>query len=76
MRNRKDSHRSNSIFHINLLNEYLHLIPAMTWPLLEDERINDPSSKDNKNWTYRFRMNFEEIAQNTQLEHLMKSFVK
>ncbi|MBN9379013.1 MAG: 4-alpha-glucanotransferase [Chlamydiales bacterium 38-26] len=72
----KDSHRSNSIFHINLLNEYLHLIPAMTWPLLEDERINDPSSKDNKNWTYRFRMNFEEIAQNTQLEHLMKSFVK
>ena len=28
----KDSHHSGSLFHINLLNEYLALIPGMTWP--------------------------------------------
>ena len=69
----KDSHHSTSTFHINLLNEYLALIPNMTWPNLEDERINDPAIQSNKNWTYRFRPSFEEIAQNQDLEKLMKT---
>lgn len=69
----KDSHRSNSIFHINLLNEYLPLIPGMTWPNLDDERINDPSTQSDKNWSYRFRPSFEEIAQNQDLENLMRT---
>lgn len=69
----KDSHRSNSIFHINLLNEYLALMPAMIWPQPEDERINDPSTISAKNWSYRFRPSFEEIMQNTDIENLMKS---
>lgn len=69
----KDSHHSTSIFHINLLNEYLALIPNFTWSLLEDERINNPAVQSDKNWSYRFRPSFEEIAQNPELEHLMKS---
>jgi 4-alpha-glucanotransferase len=69
----KDSHHSRSLFHINLLNEYLSLVPNMTWPILEDERINDPAVQSDKNWTYRFRPSFEEIAQSTDLENLMKN---
>lgn len=72
-----DSHHSGSLFHINLLNEYLALVPNMTWPNLEDERINDPAnSESGKNWTYRFRRPFEEIAANADLEILMKKLIK
>lgn len=69
----KDSHHSGSLFHINLLNEYLALIPGMTWPNPEDERINDPAVHTDKNWTYRFRPSFEEISENKDLENLMKN---
>lgn len=69
----KDSHHSNSLFHINLLNEYLVLVPQMTWPNLEDERINDPGILSDKNWTYRFRPSFEEIAQSKELSILMRN---
>ena len=71
----KDSHHSNSIFHINLLNEYLSLMPEMTWPNPEDERINDPAVQSAKNWSYRFRLPFEEIAKNQDLENLMKNLI-
>ena len=60
----KDSQHSGSLFHINLLNEYLALIPNMTWPDPDDERINNPALHNDKNWTYRFRPSVEEIAQN------------
>jgi 4-alpha-glucanotransferase len=71
----KDCHHSGSLFHINLLNEYLALIPSLVWPNIEDERINDPAVWSNKNWTYRFKPAFEEIAENVQLENLMKSML-
>lgn len=71
-----DSHHSNSLFHINLLNEYLALIPGMTWPNPEDERINNPSTPTNKNWTYRFLPSFEQIAENLDLESLIKKFIR
>ncbi len=45
----------------------------MTWPVLEDERINDPAHISDKNWTYRFRPSWEEIAQNQPLKTLMKN---
>lgn len=75
----KESHHSNSLFHINLLNEYLALIPDMTWPNPEDERINDPSLHNeqaihsDRNWTYKYRKSFEEISKNKDLESLMKN---
>lgn len=56
------SHQSNSLFHINLLNEYLALFPNMTWPNPADERINIPGTLSDHNWTYRFRPSVEEIS--------------
>jgi 4-alpha-glucanotransferase len=66
-----ESHHSNSLFHINLLQEYLSLIPGMTQPNLEDERINVPGTVTDKNWTYRFTPSIEEITSNTTLKHFM-----
>jgi len=63
----KDSHKTNSLFHINLLSEYLAFIPNMTWEKLEDERINVPGTVSDFNWSYRFRPTVEEIIQNHTL---------
>lgn len=65
------SHQSNSLFHINLLQEYLALIPNMTWPNPEDERINIPGTISDKNWSYRFRPPLEEITVNADLKQKM-----
>ena len=70
-----DSHHSRSLFHINLLQEYLALIPGLTWPNFEDERINVPGIVAETNWTYRFKPTVEEIVQNSALSHLMKELI-
>lgn len=66
------SHHSSSIFHINLLQEYLALIPDMTWPEAEDERINIPGTITERNWSYRFRPSVEEIVGNSVLKQAIK----
>jgi len=63
----KDSHHSGSLFHINLLQEYLALIPELVWPSINDERINVPGIISKKNWTYRFRPTVEQIVSNKDL---------
>jgi 4-alpha-glucanotransferase len=68
----KISHNSNSLFHINLLQEYLALVPGMTWPKVEDERINIPGTVSETNWTYRFKPSVEEIVGNEPLKLVMK----
>lgn len=70
-----DSHHSNSLFHINLLQEYLALIPGLTWPLLEDERINMPGILSDRNWSYRFKPSLEELTSHTSLQHLMRELI-
>jgi 4-alpha-glucanotransferase len=70
-----DSHHSNSLFHINLLQEYLGLIPGLSWPFLDDERINVPGIVSDMNWTYRIKPNLEELAANTTLQHIMKELI-
>lgn len=70
-----DSHHCASLFHINLLQEYLALIPGMTWPDIEDERINVPGTISDSNWTYRFRPSVEEIIQNQSLSRLLKEII-
>ncbi|MBA3721823.1 MAG: 4-alpha-glucanotransferase [Parachlamydiaceae bacterium] len=71
-----DSHHSNSLFHINPLQEYLALIPGLTWPNLEDERINSPGIISENNWTYRFKPSVEEIVNNQTLIHLLKELIQ
>jgi len=70
------SHHSGSLFHINLLQEYLALIPGMTWPNLEDERINIPGTISSRNWSYRFRPSVEEIVTNGRLSHAFADILK
>ncbi|PJD94710.1 MAG: 4-alpha-glucanotransferase [Parachlamydia sp.] len=68
-----DSHQTSSLFHINLLQEYLALFPDLTWPNLEDERINIPGLVLDRNWSYRFRPSIEEIVRDEKLTDLMKT---
>lgn len=72
------SHHSASLFHINLLQEYLALIPGkkMIWPLLEDERINIPGTISSTNWTYKFRPSVEEIVNHEELATAIKELLQ
>ena len=66
------AHKSNSLFHINLLQEYLALYPELCWPKIEDERINVPGTITPNNWTYRFKPTIDEIIQHKPLQESMK----
>lgn len=70
-----DSHHTSSLFHINLLGEYLALIPGLTWPDPEDERINIPGLCADRNWSYRYRPSVEELTSNPTLSHLIRELI-
>lgn len=67
-----DSHHTASLFHINLLQEYLALFPKLVWSDPEDERINIPGMVLPTNWTYRYRPSVEEIISHTKLFEAME----
>lgn len=71
-----DSHHSRSLFHINLLQEYLALIPGLSWPNPNDDRINMPGVVNDRNWCYRLRPSLEELAQEGSLKHLMQELIR
>lgn len=63
--------RSASLFHIDLLQEYLALFPELIWPTADEERINVPGSVEKRNWRYRFRSPIEEIARHKGLKKMV-----
>ena len=63
-----DSHHSASIFHINLLQEYLALYPELVWKNPKDERINISGCINKKNWRYKYRLTIEEIISHSDLK--------
>ncbi|MCE2983504.1 MAG: 4-alpha-glucanotransferase, partial [Parachlamydia sp.] len=69
-----DSHHTSSLFHINLLQEYLSLLPGLSWGV-DEERINIPGVISDNNWTFRLRPNIETLAANQTLRHLMQNLV-
>ncbi|HSX25565.1 MAG TPA: 4-alpha-glucanotransferase [Chlamydiales bacterium] len=71
----RDAHHTPSYFHINLLQEYLSLFPELTWPNLEDERINVPGTLLPTNWTYRTRPYLEEILAHQGLAEAMRKIL-
>lgn len=71
-----DSHHSNSLFHINLLQEYLSLVPGLSWEEPISERINLPGVISDKNWSIRFKPSLEAIIQNQTLSDLIKEMLK
>lgn len=70
-----DSHHTSSLFHINLLQEYLALFPELVSSNPEDERINVPGKLLATNWTYRYLPSVEEIASHEGLFHLMQKIL-
>lgn len=58
----RDSHHTSSLFHVNLLQEYLALFPELVHSTPEAERINIPGTIAPTNWTYRFRPTVEELT--------------
>lgn len=69
------SHKTTSLFHINLLFEYLDLIDELTWEEPADDRINIPGLVLPTNWTYRFLPTIEEIISNQALASKMKRLI-
>ncbi len=70
-----DSHHSASLFHVNLLQEYLALFPELTCQSAEDERINIPGKILATNWTYRFKPTVEEIIAHKELSLRIKKII-
>jgi 4-alpha-glucanotransferase len=72
----KEAHSTPSIFHINLLPEYLALFPELVAPDPLDERINIPGKILPTNWTYRLRVPLEEMTQHAPLKKAIDSILK
>lgn len=71
----KESHHTTSLFHINLLSEYLSLYDTLIWENHNDERINVPGIVHPKNWCYRYRPTIDEITSHKALADSMKSMI-
>lgn len=70
-----DSHHTNSLFHINLLQEYLCLIPELTWEDPNEERINIPGLVLEKNWSYRLKLKLEDLQKNEPLKAIISQIL-
>ena len=70
-----DSHHSSSLFHINLIGEYLALFPELVHEDPHLERINIPGTVSPNNWTYRMRPSVEELVAHKQLAEEIKSLL-
>jgi 4-alpha-glucanotransferase len=68
----QESHRSNSLFHVNLLHEYFALFPELSWPDPQDARINVPGSVAPTNWTAAFRLPLEEWTAHAGLKQFLR----
>ncbi len=71
----KDSHRTGSLYHINLINEYLNCVPELAWNRPEEERINTPGVVSDSNWTLKLIPTVEQITSNSKLKHLIKTLL-
>lgn len=66
------SHHSSSLWHINLLSEYLGLSPELSWPDPDDERINTPGTCLPTNWSFRLRPSVEALVSDKALAETIR----
>jgi len=71
-----DNHNSNSLFHVNLLQEYLALLPKLTWKNPYDERINIPGSNLKNNWRYTYKEPLDVLTKNEELKLLFEKLLQ
>lgn len=69
----KDSNTTATLFHINLLHEYLAAFPELVWDDPQFERINVPGVISDNNWSYRFKTPIETIINDKKLAEYIKS---
>lgn len=69
------SHHTTSLFHINLLQEYLALIPGFAGPNPAKERINVPGIVSEFNWSYRLRPSVETFVAEPSFSQLMRDML-
>jgi len=69
------SHQAGSLFHINLLQEYLALDPDLVHFKPEDERINVPGTRSIKNWSYRYVPSVEHIQEHPWLSDRVRELL-
>jgi 4-alpha-glucanotransferase len=70
-----DSHHTSSLFHANLLQEYLALFPELVHKNQNEERINYPGTPSQNNWRYRFIPSVEEISTHRKLSDVFKKIL-
>ncbi len=70
----KLSHKTSSIFHINLINDYLALCPDLISNDPLQERINLPGTISKNNWTYRIKPSIEQLSVHSKLNSLLEAF--
>jgi 4-alpha-glucanotransferase len=71
----KGSHKSASLFHINLLIEFLSLIDTYQSQNPEEDRINLPGKVTKSNWCHRYIPYIEEFTQNITLKESLKTLL-
>lgn len=71
----RDCHHTSSLFHANLLQEYLALFPKMVHQDYNMERINYPGTPPYNNWRYRFIPSVEEITTSKELHETLTSII-
>ncbi len=71
----RDSHHSASLFHVNLLQEYLALFPELISKNPHTERINIPGKILDTNWTYRFQPTVEKIIEHIPLRQAIREIL-
>lgn len=71
-----DSHHTSSLFHSNLLQEYLALFPEMVHKDYHKERINYPGTPSKNNWRNRLILSVEEIVNSRKLSEVFKALTR
>jgi 4-alpha-glucanotransferase len=69
------SHHSSSLWHINLLSEYLAMFPDLRYAVAEDERINIPGTVQDANWSVRLRPTLDELVAHSGLKKAMRNVI-
>lgn len=67
------SHQSGSLFHVNLLQEYLAMFSDLSWGDFSFDRINVPGTLSPANWTFRTKKPLEEILEHRTLLSTLRS---
>jgi 4-alpha-glucanotransferase len=67
------SHRTSSLFHVNLLQEYLQCFEGMSWNDPTIDRINVPGTVGPNNWSSRLRPSIEELISHQDLQNWLKT---